>query len=345
MGEALGPETAQESLGTDNALTGLAARLGPSPSFLMLNVTERCNSRCTYCPVWQSGGRVTPVTPSEYESLFRDAKALGAWQVVLSGGEPLLNQDLEQVIQLASAPGFLVVVVTNGINLTEHRANSLASAGLRVITLSLDTLDPEVYFKLRGVPIEGALRALCLLEEMVAGKALRATLNCVFSAQNHTQIPEVVARATAHEMSVQIQVCHTFGQPELNHLAAMPENLSDIQDSVDRLVEMKNDGYHIGSSIAYLRHIPTFLFERRLPVGYECAYGELAITVDSQLDLLPCWYLPPIGNLRRAPLTSLWNSDTFVMMREAMRQGQCPGCWLVCNADWEISCPDELIRE
>jgi len=314
----------------------------PRPHFMILNVTERCNSRCAYCWIWRFGDKAAQVSATAYERLLKEAKALGAWQVVLSGGEPLLRPDLEQIVNTAATQGFLVVVVTNGLNLTEQRVERLIDAGAGVITLSLDTLETTTYEQLRGVPIAQALRALHVLEHLVAKNTVEATISCVLSALNYCQIQEVVARATDHGMSVQVQACHTYGLPALNHLGATPEIIEDLRDSVQALIEMKRAGYRISSSAEYLEYIPTYLLTRSIPPGYRCNYGDVAITVDHQLDLLPCWFLPPIGNLRQASLESLWFSKAFTILREAMKRGECPGCWLICSADWEISCPGPI---
>ena len=317
----------------------------PRPHFLILNVTERCNSRCAYCYIWKSDNKNVQVPALEYERLFKEARSLGAWQVVLSGGEPLLRLDLEQIVNAAASEGLLVVVVTNGLNLTERRLQSLIDAGLGVITLSLDALDPETYAQHRGVPLERPLRALQLLERFVAKNAIIATINCVLSARNHRQIPEVVARATENGMSVQIQACHTYGLLELSDLIATPETLEDLQDSVQTLIAMKQDGHHISSSTKYLEYIPEFLTTNCIPPNYQCNYGDVAITVDLHLNLLPCWFLSPIGNLSQDTLESLWFRETFAVQRETMKRGECPGCWLICSADWEISCPEPIWEE
>jgi len=114
---------------------------------LRLSVTDRCNLRCEYCMPEQEYVWLPKESILSYEEFDRLAgvfQLLGADRIRLTGGEPLLRHDLEILVRmLAARPGLRdLAMTTNGL-LLAPRADALRAAGLRRITVSLDTLRPE----------------------------------------------------------------------------------------------------------------------------------------------------------------------------------------------------------
>lgn len=114
---------------------------------LRLSVTDRCNLRCEYCMpeedyVWLPRGDL--LTFEELARLVGVFTRLGVDKVRLTGGEPLLRTDLPRLVEMLAAQGSLadLALTTNGVLLAEHAA-ALRAAGLRRVTVSLDTLRPE----------------------------------------------------------------------------------------------------------------------------------------------------------------------------------------------------------
>ena len=120
---------------------------------LRVSVTDRCNFRCPYCMPRALFGpdhaflpRTELLTYEELDRLVRVFAALGVTKVRLTGGEPLLRRDLEVLVELAAtAPGIEDVALTTNGSLLASRAGTLAAAGLRRVTVSLDSLRPEVF--------------------------------------------------------------------------------------------------------------------------------------------------------------------------------------------------------
>jgi GTP 3',8-cyclase len=134
-------------------------RLGRRLHDLRISVTDRCNFRCTYCmPKEVFGGdfqflpRAELLTFEEITrlaGLFIDA---GVEKIRLTGGEPLVRRDLEQLVaQLAPLRGLRDLTLTTNGSLLAKKADALAAAGLRRITVSLDSLDDDVFGRLNDV--------------------------------------------------------------------------------------------------------------------------------------------------------------------------------------------------
>ncbi|HVW29176.1 MAG TPA: GTP 3',8-cyclase MoaA [Polyangiaceae bacterium] len=141
---------------------------------LRVSVTDRCNLRCSYCMPREAFGSDHRFLPRaeilSFEEIYRTCRVLtglGVRKVRITGGEPLLRAELPKLVRmLAALPDVDLALTTNG-SLLERYAAPLRDAGLGRVTVSLDSLDPDVFRKmsdsdvsvaqvLRGV--EAALR-------------------------------------------------------------------------------------------------------------------------------------------------------------------------------------------
>ena len=132
----------------------LTDRYGRTVRDLRLSITDRCNLRCTYCmPAQGLEWLPTPdlLTTAELTRLGRLAvERLGVERIRLTGGEPLLRRDLEEIIgslsALRTSTGVKpdIALTTNGLGL-EKRATGLRAAGLDRVNISIDSLDPQDY--------------------------------------------------------------------------------------------------------------------------------------------------------------------------------------------------------
>lgn len=141
---------------------GLLDGHGRLIEYLRVSVTERCNLRCVYC---RPGGDQGPVedalSAADVANIVRAACMVGIRHVRLTGGEPLLREDLEDIVAaVAAIPGVAdLALTTNGQDLAS-RARPLAAAGLRRVNISLDSLIPETYRALTGGELAPVLHGL-----------------------------------------------------------------------------------------------------------------------------------------------------------------------------------------
>ena len=136
---------------------------------LRISVTDRCNFRCVYCMPKEVFGRDYAFLPREellsFEEIERLARIFvrhGVEKIRLTGGEPLVRRDLELLVaMLARIDGLDLTLTTNG-SLLPHKAQALADAGLGRITVSLDSLDDEVFRAMNDVdfPVERVLAGI-----------------------------------------------------------------------------------------------------------------------------------------------------------------------------------------
>src|SRR3954466_1975498 len=134
---------------------------------LRISVTDRCNFRCTYCMPREVFGRdyaflprVELLTFEEITRLVRLFVALGVRKIRLTGGEPLLRRDLPNLVAMLAPIRDVddITLTTNG-SLLSRQAQPLADAGLRRISVSLDSLDEATFARMNdvGFPVRSVL--------------------------------------------------------------------------------------------------------------------------------------------------------------------------------------------
>jgi GTP 3',8-cyclase len=136
---------------------------------LRISVTDRCNFRCVYCMPKEVFGRDYAFLPRRdlltFEEIARLARVfagLGVAKIRLTGGEPLIRREVDRLVgMLAEIPGLDLTLTTNGAALAQ-KAQALKDAGLRRITVSLDSLDDEVFRAMNDVdfPVQLVLEGI-----------------------------------------------------------------------------------------------------------------------------------------------------------------------------------------
>ena len=140
---------------------------------LRISVTDRCNFRCVYCMPKEIFGKDYAFLPQamvltfeEIARLVRIFTDLGVQKIRLTGGEPLVRRDLERLVAMISPLGELDITLTTNGSLLAAKAQALADAGLRRITVSLDSLDDATFKKMNDVdfPVQKVLDGIAASE-------------------------------------------------------------------------------------------------------------------------------------------------------------------------------------
>jgi cyclic pyranopterin phosphate synthase len=150
-------------------------RLGRRLHDLRISVTDRCNFRCTYCmpaevfgPDYAFLPRSQILTFEEIARLARLFVGLGVEKLRITGGEPTVRRDLPDLVRLLAAlDGVRDLTLTTNGSALRALAAPLAAAGLRRITVSLDSLDDDVFRRMNGVdfPVDRVLDGIAAARE------------------------------------------------------------------------------------------------------------------------------------------------------------------------------------
>jgi cyclic pyranopterin phosphate synthase len=159
-------------MAVSNAPTAMSVtdRLGRPLRDLRISVTDRCNFRCVYCMPKEVFGQDYRFLPSAYLLSFEEITRLarifvahGVRKIRLTGGEPLVRRDIEKLVwMLAQIEGLEDLAMTTNGSLLARKARGLKDAGLKRVTVSLDSLDNDVFMRMNDVdfPVERVLEGI-----------------------------------------------------------------------------------------------------------------------------------------------------------------------------------------
>jgi cyclic pyranopterin phosphate synthase len=205
---------------------------------LRISVTDRCNFRCVYCMPKEIFGRDYEFLPRaqllDYEEIERLARAFvanGVRKIRITGGEPLVRRHVERLVEMLSALDVDLTLTTNG-TLLPQKAQALAAAGLRRVTVSLDALDDETFRAMNDmdVPVQQVLDGI----DAAAAAGLPVKVNAVVKrGLNEHGIVELARhfRGTGHVLRFieYMDVGHTNGW-RLDDVVSAEEILTRIAD-------------------------------------------------------------------------------------------------------------------
>ncbi|MCX8207977.1 MAG: GTP 3',8-cyclase MoaA [Methanothrix sp.] len=197
---------------------------------LRMSVTSRCNLRCIYCHHEGEVPAGREISREMAVNVVGVASQLGMRSVKITGGEPLMRRDLEDMIAgfREVAPGVEISITTNGVYLKE-RAEGLAAAGLSRANISLDSLDPETYRHITGAREGDLERVLCGIEAALVSGLRPVKLNMVVLKENECEIPDMIE--FSRKSGVILQLIELLGDGPKGDL-----------EGVERVLEAQADG-------------------------------------------------------------------------------------------------------
>src|SRR6187455_189063 len=163
------------------------------PTTLLAELTHRCPLHCPYCS--NPTKLIEPsseLTTDDWKRVFTQARELGVLQLGLSGGEPLVRADVEELAGHARGLGLYTTLVTSGVGLTRARAEALRDAGLEHIQISIQDSDPEMADRIAGMhAVHHKEAAAALVREL----GFAFSINAVLHRANLNRIGDIVELA------------------------------------------------------------------------------------------------------------------------------------------------------
>ncbi len=303
---------------------------------LAVNLTRRCNLNCAHCyldaETLKHGSSDELSTAEVTDLLDQVAERSRATMVVLTGGEPLLRQDLEELVAYGTALGLFMVVGTNGVMLKDKRVQSLKAAGAMGMGISVDSLDPEHHDQFRGRP--GAWNKTLAGIEACRRHQLPFQVHFSVTERNAGEVPAMIdfARASgAHVLNFFFLVCTGRGESMSDiSPAAYEQVLHQIlaaQDSSEDLIIRARCAPHF-QRVAHQRdpHSPWTRIQ-----GYEggsCIAGTHYCRITPEGGVTACPYVPDeIDNIRQRPFVDIWDTaPDFEKLRKPQLGGKCGNC-------------------
>lgn len=312
-----------------------------APHTCSIGTTSKCNSRCIYCSTWSNAGIEQELSLTKFESLINSLTKLGVKEILFSGGEPFLNQNIVEMVDISTKMGFSTRIITNGTKLSEEIICKLISMGLKRIGISIDALNPEVYYKTRGISIDKCLQTLEILKKVkIKYPDFRVDLYTVINKFNIEELLNLqdFANEAHFNNSFQTLQMDEIIKERIESVWPSSSEIDRLEEIVQILIKRKNQGYAINNMENYLMNIPNF-FRARTASLQRCFAGYMRLNIDEQLNVKTCWMMPPIGNISSEKIEDIWDrrSHNMKVNRLSIRKNQCPGCFFPCHIEGNIS--------
>jgi PqqA peptide cyclase len=299
--------------------------VGP-PLWLLLELTYRCPLHCVFCYNPTEFARTGPeLATADWIRVLREARALGAVQLGLSGGEPLERKDLETIVAEAHALGYYINLITSGVGLTETRIAALKAAGLDHIQLSFQDSTRELNDFLsstRTFELKAKVAAL------IRAHDYPMVLNVVLHRLNIDHVGEILDMAERlGAQYVELANTQYYGWAWLNRQQLLPSRtqLERAEAVTARFRE------RVAGRIQVYFVVPDY-FERR-PKACMGGLGSVFIGIAPDGTAMPCHaarMLPglELPSVQSADLGTIWyDSQAFNRFRgEAWMKEPCRSC-------------------
>lgn len=303
-----------------------------APIRVSCELTSVCNAKCLHCYAIPSTPVVSELTTDDWKEVFDELREINTFGVALTGGEPLLRNDLEELVEYCSNLNLNPTLATNASVLTKDRLIGLFSLGLTGLLISLDGADAETHDNFRGMTglYDQVLKVIGWLVELDYAFVVHTTIMRL-NLHQILDIMDLAAKLGVPKLSLTNLV--NAGRASFNnylHLAP-----SDYIDLLQKIYWKEEELSNI--SIIY-PDIPAAYFEKSIGLGYykrlyeegrigQCNAGITGCEISSVGEVRPCDVSGNVtlGNIKDRSLKEIWDhSPIFDQLRKINRKDRIP---------------------
>lgn len=274
----------------------------PMPIAMTFAVTYRCQCNCVHC---SAGNHIKKneeeLTTQEAKQLIDDAEKLGVTIIAFTGGEPLLREDIYELISHVNQKKAMPIMFTNGQYLTDENVQKLADAGLYSLFVSIDSPDAQEHDNLRRMP--GLYNIATEGIKKAKEKGILVGLSS-YAIRSHT---EKGMYKKLHELGTKLGVQNIIlfdGVPTGRMLKDTSELLTD--DQREEIYQFSANLFRKGtvpplSSQSWQNSLEAYL------AGIGCLAGNIQFYASAYGEIAPCDFTPiSFGSIRKESLKRIW---------------------------------------
>jgi len=272
------------------------------PLAVTFAVTYRCQLTCPHCSAAHRLRKDTPeLSTKEAKRVIDEGLDIGLSVITFTGGEPLLREDIFDLIAHVDGRRAITALFTNGLLLTDEVVDKLKSAGLYSLYVSLDSADPEEHDRLRGR--RGSFQAAVKGIERALSKGMMACISSYSSRSNARQRHY----ARIHQLGRKLDV------PMIILFDCVPTGAL-LHDTSDMMKPEQKSFIARYNEAAFERGIKPMIASQAWQNSIEgylsgigCIAGHLQYYVSAYGDVAPCDFSPiSFGNVRQESIKQIW---------------------------------------
>jgi MoaA/NifB/PqqE/SkfB family radical SAM enzyme len=288
--------------------------LANKPLVVSFEVTSSCNADCHHC---DKGGVLAdekPLTPEQIGDHYRELRPVA---VQLSGGEPLLREDILEIAREIKEPNGTpyLILVTNGNLLDKARYRALCAAGVDQFSISLDFPDDR-HDEFRQVP--GLFRQLDEIVPQLTAEGLNnIVMNTTISSQNVDLLTQMYRVADGWGAQISYSAYSALRTGDTGYTVSSKADLQTLRDQLDELIRMRNDEAAVKNPVSILNDTYRFFAEGGIP-GCSAGYRFLLITSE--------------GYYRPCAHKALKHRSQEELINEFSETNRCKGCYVAIRS-------------
>jgi AdoMet-dependent heme synthase len=288
------------------------------PYHVVWEITKRCNLNCIHCYASSVESSQNELTTAEGKRLLDQIAAVDDFRmIVITGGEPLIRNDIFELLEYASRLGFRIVFSTNGTLLTPQIARDLFKLGVVNFSISVDGSTPENHEKIRRKPG-------CFNSTIEGIKAARDTGACIqinFTAmkQNLAELPAVMNLADKLEVDI-LMIFQSI--PPVQDRGAVELGTEEQMQLLHTIRERQRKSKYLLIPVCSPEYWPliTGQYDKKKTssrlqqsVFSGCGAGRGFCYIRFDGDVWPCNFIPvSAGNVRQTPLNEIWQRSPLL---------------------------------
>jgi radical SAM protein with 4Fe4S-binding SPASM domain len=287
------------------------------------------------------------LTTQEMKKVIDDYKDIGTTGIGFTGGEPMLRNDIFELIKYTKSKGMVTHMSSNGFMLNKKIASKIMQSGLDAIGFSLDGATARTHDKIRGIKgsYDRVINSIKLLNGLNKRrkKKLIIVVVTVISTLNLHEIKDLVALLRNLEVDkISFIPFHDIGvlsngTPSMNKHKIRAKEMKELDKVIDFLIKAKKELSIIDSSANFLKLFKYCFRDKKLPIP--CYAGYATFSIDGYGDMYPCFPMMEMGlaknvvNVRDVSLKDYWRSKELNKLRKRIKH--CRKCYW--NNQTEIS--------
>ncbi|NOT49895.1 MAG: radical SAM protein [Chitinophagaceae bacterium] len=299
-----------------------------------------CNCRCVMCDIWKDNKNLKQLTEKDISGLLVSLKKLGTQQVLMSGGEALLNPNFFSFCRILKGQNIKVTLLSTGITLEKHTEQIVEYVNDVIVSLDGDEATHNFIRNITDAfkKLSNGIKSLKKTDP-----AYKVTARTVIHRLNFKHWPAIID--TAKEMRLdQISFLpadvssHAFNREVLwsdqrQHEILPGENeLQELKIILEKLIETNKEDFKSGfiaESPARLRNIYDYYaaFYRHNPFPYKkCNAPWVSAVIEADGTVRPCFFHAPMGNIREESLETILNSEASIRFRKELDMNKDSTC-------------------
>ena len=293
------------------------------------NTTKRCNLYCKHC--YRESGPdelvSNELSTEEGKKLLREMYKAGFRIIVFSGGEPLLRDDIFELVKYAKSLNMITLMGSNGTLITKSYAEKLKNSGLNSIAISIDSLDEKKHNEFRGADtafkraLEGAKNCI--------DSGIKVQLNCTVTKDNLKEIDSIMNFASDFG-AVSSHMLFLVEVGRGKNIGYTSLNKEEYKNAINTIIDKNLDlDIRVKPTCAPQYKVEALLKGIDSPGGRGCIAGTSYCSILPNGDVHICPYAPiKVANVKEETFDSIWeNNEIFKKLRDFKSyKGNCGSC-------------------